>query len=168
VTDPGLQRQSAKGRVALRRPGPRGWTNRGGGAAAYVEMAPEWRGTSVQVCGLWPFIAGSGSPMVGVPLGRHLFTNTTVCSDPINWFTRAKLISNPGVFILGLTGRGKSTVVRRMATGLAAFGTNPIVFGDTKPDYADLRLFCSFRGLSSQRPGQRRWDGGQCRILLGA
>lgn len=120
------------------RPGPRGWTNRGGGASAYVEMAPEWRATSVQACGLWPFIAGSGSPMVGVPLGRHLYTNTTVCCDPINWFTRAKLISNPGVFILGLTGRGKSTVVRRMATGLAAFGTNPIVFGDTKPDYADL------------------------------
>ncbi|MDQ2730006.1 MAG: ATP/GTP-binding protein, partial [Actinomycetota bacterium] len=106
------------------RPGPRGWTNRAGGASAYVEAAPEWRGTSVQVCGLWPFIAGSGSPMVGVPLGKHLFTNTTVCSDPINWFTRAKLISNPGVMVLGLTGRGKSTVVRRMATGLAAQGVN--------------------------------------------
>ena len=125
-------------RSGLIRPGPRGWTNRGGGHAAYVEMAPEWRGTSVQVCGMWPFIAGSGSPMVGVPLGRHLYTNTTVCSDPINWFTRAKLISNPGVFVLGLTGRGKSSVVRRMATGLAAFGTLPIAFGDTKPDYADL------------------------------
>lgn len=120
------------------RPGPRGWTNRGAGASAYVEAAPEWRGTSVQVCGLWPFIAGSGSPMVGVPLGKHLVTGTTVCSDPINWFTRAKLISNPGVFVLGLTGRGKSTVVRRMATGLAAQGVNPVVFGDTKPDYADL------------------------------
>ena len=136
--DEGRIATSSKKRTPVLRPGPRGWTNRGGGASAYVEMAPEWRGTSVQVCGLWPFIAGSGSPMVGVPLGRHLFTNTTVCSDPINWFTRAKLISNPGVFILGLTGRGKSTVVRRMATGLAAFGVNPIVFGDTKPDYADL------------------------------
>lgn len=92
----------------------------------------------MQVCGLWPFIAGSGAPMVGVPLGKHLMTGTTVCSDPINWFTRAKLISNPGVMILGLTGRGKSTVVRRMATGLAAQGVNPVVFGDTKPDYAEL------------------------------
>lgn len=122
----------------LRSAGPRGWTNRGAGASAYVEAAPEWRATSVQVCGLWPFIAGSGSPMIGVPLGKHLFSGTTVCSDPINWFTRAKLISNPGVFLLGLTGRGKSTVVRRMATGLAAQGVNPFVFGDTKPDYVEL------------------------------
>ena len=130
--------RTKKGFFAAVRPGPRGWTNRGGGAAAYVETAPEWRGTSVQVCGLWPFIAGSGSPMVGVPLGKHLVNNTTVCSDPINWFTRSKLISNPGVMVLGLTGRGISTVVRRMATGLAAQGVNPVVFGDTKPDYADL------------------------------
>ena len=119
-------------------PGPRGWTLRGGGASSYVEAAPEWRGTSVQVCGLWPFIAGSGTPMVGVPIGRHLFTHATVCSDPVSWFTRAKLISNPGVVVLGLTGRGKSSLVRRMATGLAAFGVLPVVFGDTKPDYVDL------------------------------
>lgn len=103
-----------------------------------MEAAPEWRATSVQACGLWPFIAGSGAPMVGVPLGKHLFTNTTVCSDPVNWFTRAKLISNPGVLVLGLTGRGKSTVVRRMATGLAAQGVPAFVLGDTKPDYVDL------------------------------
>ena len=119
-------------------PGPRGWTMRGGGASSYVEAAPEWRGTSVQVCGLWPFIAGSGTPMVGVPIGRHLFTHATVCSDPVSWFTRAKLISNPGVVVLGLTGRGKSSLVRRMATGLAAYGVLPVVFGDTKPDYVDL------------------------------
>ena len=119
-------------------PGPRGWALRGGGASSYVEAAPEWRGTSVQVCGLWPFIAGSGTPMVGVPIGRHLFTHATVCSDPVSWFTRAKLISNPGVVVLGLTGRGKSSLVRRMATGLAAYGVLPVVFGDTKPDYVDL------------------------------
>jgi hypothetical protein len=143
--DSGQQKRGQQKRRGWRpfgsgRPGPRGWMNRGGGAAAYVEAAPEWRGTSVQVCGLWPFIAGSGAPMVGVPLGRHLYTNTTVCSDPINWFTRAKLISNPGVFILGLTGRGKSTVVRRMATGLAAQGIPLFSLGDTKPDYANLTL----------------------------
>ena len=33
---------------------------------------------------------------------------------------------------------GKSTLVRRMATGLAAYGILPIVAGDTKPDYVDL------------------------------
>ncbi len=119
-------------------PGPRGWAVRGGGASSYVEAAPEWRGTTVQVCGLWPFIAGSGTPMVGVPVGRHLFSHATVCSDPVSWFTRARLVSNPGVVVLGLPGLGKSSLVRRMATGLAAYGVLPVVFGDLKPDYADL------------------------------
>ena len=51
---------------------PRGWPGRGGGESTYVQAAAEWRGTTVQVCGLWPFAAGTGSPMVGVPIGRNL------------------------------------------------------------------------------------------------
>src|SRR5690606_27092595 len=54
------------------RPGPRGFSGAGGGRVSYVEAPPEWRGTTVQVCGLWPFSAGSGTPMVGVPVGREL------------------------------------------------------------------------------------------------
>ena len=75
--------------------------------------------------------------MVGVPLGRHLFTNATVCADPISWFQIAKLISNPSVFVLGLPGLGKSTLVRRMALGLSGFGVQPLVLGDLKPDYVE-------------------------------
>ncbi|MGQ4487713.1 ATP/GTP-binding protein [Streptomyces sp. 372A] len=119
-------------------PGSRGWPGRGGGSAAYVEAAPEWRGTTVQVCGMWPFAAGSGTPMVGVPLGRDLISGAAVCCDPISWFQRANLLLNPSAFVLGKPGLGKSTVVRRMALGLAGYGTYPMVFGDLKPDYADL------------------------------
>jgi hypothetical protein len=36
---------------------------------ARMEAPAMWRGTSVQVCGLWPFSAGSGSPSIGAPLG---------------------------------------------------------------------------------------------------
>jgi hypothetical protein len=121
-----------------RRPGVRGWGGTGGGAMPYLQAAPEWRGTTVQVCGLWPFGAGSGTPMVGVPLGKHLQTDATVCADPISWFARAHLISNPSMFVLGQPGLGKSTVVRRMALGLAGYGVHPLVFGDLKPDYVPL------------------------------
>lgn len=118
------------------RPGPRGWAGRGAGSSAVVEPAAEWRGTTVQVCGLWPFGVGSGTPVVGVPLGRHLITGATVCADPISW--HRILIRNPSMFLLGLPGLGKSTLIRRMVLGLMGFGTVPLVLGDLRPDYVDL------------------------------
>jgi hypothetical protein len=119
-------------------PAGRGWPGRGGGGAVYVQAADEWRGTTVQVCGLWPFAAGTGSPMVGVPIGRNLLSGATLCADPISWFQRAQLISNPSMFVLGLPGLGKSTLIRRMALGLTGYGVLPLVLGDLKPDYVDL------------------------------
>ena len=123
---------------SLRRPGPRGWLGRGRGEASVIQPADEWRGTTVQVCGLHPFSVGTGTPMVGVPLGLQLFTGATVCADPISWFQDAGLISNPSVFVLGLPGLGKSTLVRRMAAGGAGLGALPLILGDLKPDYVDL------------------------------
>ncbi|WP_436772184.1 ATP/GTP-binding protein [Yinghuangia sp. YIM S09857] len=87
---------------------------------------------------MWPFSAGSGSPMTGVPLGRSIVGGAALCCDPISWFQRAKLILNPSEFVLGKPGLGKSTIVRRQALGLAGYGINPVVFGDLKPDYVDL------------------------------
>jgi hypothetical protein len=103
----------------------------------YVQAAEEWRGTTVQVCGLWPFAPGVGLPMVGVPLGRHIYTGATLCADPISWF-QANIISNPSAYLLGLPGLGKSSTLRRIATGLAGYGVLPLVLGDLKPDYVDL------------------------------
>jgi hypothetical protein len=123
---------------AFRRPGPRGWLGRGGGQATVVDPVEEWRGTTVQVCGLHPFSIGTGTPMIGVPMGLQLFTGATVCADPISWFQDADLISNPSVFVLGLPGLGKSTYIRRTGTGLAGLGTLPLVLGDLKPDYVDM------------------------------
>lgn len=129
---------AAAGVVRPRRTPARGWFGRGAGRAVFVQPAGEWRGTSVQVCGLWPFAVGAGTPMVGVPLGRNLVTGATLCCDPIGWFTRAALISNPSAFVLAKPGLGKSTLVRRMATGLSGFGVIPLVLGDLRPDYVDL------------------------------
>lgn len=116
----------------------RGLTGAGGGRCGWIDVPPEWRGTTRQVCGLWPFVVGSATPSVGVPLGRDLRSGTTVCCDPISWFTRAKLIATPSVWVMGDPGLGKSTLVRRMALGLAGYGHTPLILGDLKPDYVDL------------------------------
>ena len=113
----------------------RGYRGRGGGKASYIEAPTEWRGTTVQVCGLWPWAVGASSPTVGVPLGRNLLTGAAVCCDPLSWFTHAKLILNPSMFLLGLPGLGKSTLARRLVIGLAGTGATPLVLGDLKPDY---------------------------------
>ena len=128
------RRRAAESPAAPRR----GWPGPGGGASALVQAPDEWRSTTVQACGLWPFAAGAGTPMTGVPLGRNLLTGSTLCCDPISWFQRAGLISSPSAFVLGRPGVGKSTVVRRMALGLAGYGVLPLVLGDLKPDYVDL------------------------------
>lgn len=121
-----------------RRAGSRGWLVPGGGTAEAIEMAPEWRATTKQVCGLFPFNNGAGLPTTGVPLGRHLYTRATVCADPISWYMRANLISNPSAFVLGLPGLGKSTLVRKMLLGLWGYGFIPIVPGDVKGEYSAL------------------------------
>ncbi|MEK8229333.1 SCO6880 family protein [Oerskovia sp. M15] len=47
------------------RPPMRGWLGRGRGQSNYVQQADEWRGTTVQVCGMWPFSIGAGTPWLG-------------------------------------------------------------------------------------------------------
>ncbi len=116
----------------------KGYTGRNLGRASYLEAPPEWRATTVQACGLYPFAIGSGSPPIGTPLGQHLSTGQAVCFDPFSWFTRARLISNPSLGVLGLPGLGKSTLVRRLCIGAAAGGAVPLVLGDTRPDYVAL------------------------------
>ncbi|MDZ4234963.1 MAG: hypothetical protein U1C73_14680 [Dietzia sp.] len=120
------------------RPTSTGWLVRGGGQAVSIQPADEFRATTVQVSGLYPFSVGTGTPMIGVPLGKNLATGASVCCDPISWFQRANLISNPSMFVLGKPGLGKSSLTRRMAAGLAGYGTLPLVLGDLKPDYVDL------------------------------
>lgn len=120
------------------RPGPRGWIGRGRGEDVVVEAPDEYRGTTVQVCGMWPWIVGSGTPMVGVPLGRHIKTGATLCCDPISWYQRGGLISQPSQFWLAKPGLGKTSGVMRTAVGLAGYGVIPLVLGDTRPDYTRM------------------------------
>ncbi|MDQ1249962.1 MAG: hypothetical protein QG597_4339, partial [Actinomycetota bacterium] len=128
------RQQERKEKHEARGAGWRGMRGPGGGYAKVVEPAQEFRGTTAQVCGLWPHAAGSASPKSGVPLGHHILNKSTVFCDPISWFEESKLIGNPSAFVLGLPGLGKSTIVRRMEIGLAG-NVQPMVLGDTKPDH---------------------------------
>ena len=99
-----------------------------------VEYPIELRGTSVQLCGYWPFVAASGQPLVGAPLGTHLYRRTMVCGDPLQWFL-AGILSNPSAFILGQPGLGKTSLVHRIIDANAAWGAIPLVLSDSRPDY---------------------------------
>ena len=56
---------------------------------------------------------------------------------PLAWL-RAGLVTNPGMFVLGQPGTGKSTLVKRLVTGSVATGGIALILGDTKPDYTLL------------------------------
>jgi energy-coupling factor transporter ATP-binding protein EcfA2 len=115
----------------------RGWREPYGGCAVHVEAGAEFQATTAQVCGLFPFVAGSGSPAIGTPIGRHQLFGEVVCLDPLAWL-RAGLVTNPGVFVLGQPGTGKSTLVKRLIVGAIASGSTALILGDTKPDYTML------------------------------
>jgi hypothetical protein len=107
------------------------------GRVAHVSTVPEFQATTKQACGLNPFMAGSGTPTVGVPMGRHLLNGEVFSYDPIGWLVEG-LTTNPGCFLLGQPGCGKSSFVKRLMRGMAGFGVTPWVVGDVKPDYPEI------------------------------
>lgn len=115
----------------------RGYAGVGGGRASVVPSMPEWRSTTVQVAGLWPFAIGASAPTVGTPVGSHYITGGPVHFDVMSWFLRG-YITAPIAFVLALNGFGKSSLIRRMVTGAVAAGETVLCMGDTKPDYRDL------------------------------
>lgn len=117
----------------------RGYRGRGGGRTSSVAATPEWRATTVQVAGLWPFAVGAAAPTVGTPVGTHYITGAPVHFDPMAWFLRG-FITAPIAFVLALNGFGKSSLIRRIVTGAVAAGETVLCMGDTKPDYRDLVL----------------------------
>ncbi len=148
------------GRAAFdTRPVPRswGWPVRGGGRAAHVEGGALYAGTTSQVCGLFPFAVSAGPSVRGVPIGRHLLTAEPVGLDPAEWL-RGGLVSNPGIWVQGQPGIGKSALVKRMICGLVAFGGVAVVPGDVKGEYSPLitalggSVWRLGRGLHSLNP----------------
>ncbi|WP_330251458.1 hypothetical protein OG874_35770 [Nocardia sp. NBC_00565] len=115
----------------------RGYRGAGGGRSSVVPATPEWRGTTTQTAGLWPFSVGASAPVVGTPLGPHFVTGSPVHFDPMAWFLRGFLTA-PTLFVLALNGFGKSSLIRRIMTGAVAAGETVLALGDTKGEYRDL------------------------------
>lgn len=111
----------------------RGFAGPGGGRMSTVIPPVEYRGTTVQVAGMFPWIVGANAPILGTPLGHHLGTGAPVCFDPLAAW-KAKAVTAPSCFIVALNGFGKSTLLRRMTLGDIAAGTRVIWPGDVKPD----------------------------------
>ncbi|GAA0949050.1 hypothetical protein [Virgisporangium aurantiacum] len=114
-----------------------GWAGRNAGRASHVAAGTEYHATTVQAAGLYPFTAGSGSPLLGVPIGRHQLWGESVLLDPFEWLT-AGLTTNTGMFVLGQPGAGKSALAKRLVTGMTGTGVQALILGDTKPDYTRL------------------------------
>lgn len=132
----GKSRSAGTGPLQL--PGIRGYRGRGLGEAALLHPVREMRGTNYQVCGLYPFPMGGGAPTEGVPLGTNILSGEPVCCDPVSWFLEARLISNPSAFVMANPGLGKSSLLRRMAIGLCAFGVTPMILGDIKGEHVAM------------------------------
>lgn len=115
----------------------RGFLGAGGGRMATTARLPEWRATTTQTAGLSPYCLGAAAPMLGTPIGSHLFTGEDVGFDPLSWMN-AGLITAPILFVLALNGFGKSSLVRRIAIGTMAQGHTVLFMGDVKPDYVGL------------------------------
>lgn len=109
----------------------------GAGRVANVDPGIEYQGTSRQISGLNPFVAGSGAPNQGIPLGRHLLSGEQVSLDPLEWL-RQGWTTNPGVFVLGQPGVGKSAFCKRLLMGMCATGSTILVLGDPKNEYTPL------------------------------
>jgi hypothetical protein len=115
--------------------GPRGYSGPFGGSDRIVGSMVEARGTTDVVKGLYPWVVGSGSPLIGTPVGVHLSTGEPVHLDLTGWMRRGGLITAPTALILALNGYGKSSLVRRLQAGSIAQGHLSMVLGDCKPDF---------------------------------
>lgn len=150
-------------------PGAWGHPVAGGGRAGHVEGGVLHTGPTSQVCGLFPFATGSGAPVHGVPIGRHLLSAEPVGLDPAEWL-RHGLVSNTGVWVQGQPGIGKSAFVKRMITGLVAFGATVVVPGDVKGEYGPLveALGGTVWRIGRGRHALNPLDGGPVRAALAA
>ncbi|MGO9899522.1 MAG: ATP/GTP-binding protein [Solirubrobacteraceae bacterium] len=118
-------------------PGARGYKGAGCGRDGYIDTPVMWRGSTFQVCGLWPWLLGSNSPRNAALLGRHIDTGEMVCADPLSYF-KGGLITQPSLILLGLNGYGKSSLLRRIAACVAAFGAVPLILGDLKGEFVTM------------------------------
>ncbi|WP_181874240.1 hypothetical protein [Marinitenerispora sediminis] len=114
----------------------RGWPQPAAGRTGHVETGHVHIGTTNQVAGLYPWIEPGGLPVEGVPLGHDLLTGELQCVDPAGWVGR--ITSNPGIWIQGQPGVGKSAITKRLAIWHIGLGYQMLCPGDVKGEYSSL------------------------------
>lgn len=115
----------------------RGYDGPGGGMITHVRRPNEFRGTTAQVPGFYPFPIGASAPLDGAPVGSHQVTGQIVGFSQLSWFERG-MITAPSAMVFGLNGFGKSTFGRRIVSYDLATGVRPLIMGDHRPDFVDL------------------------------
>lgn len=114
-----------------------GYAGRGGGRVTHVRRPNEFRGTTAQVPGFYPFPIGASAPLDGAPVGTHLVTGQPVGFDQLGWF-EAGQITAPAAMVFGLNGFGKSSLNRRIVCHDLATGVRPLIMGDHRPDFVHM------------------------------
>ncbi|UQB17853.1 ATP-binding protein (plasmid) [Clavibacter nebraskensis] len=113
---------------------PSGFFAPNGGGWEQMPQPPQWFGTSVQVCGIYPFGAGTGRPIDGSPLGQDMITHSAVCTDHDALY-RSNVISSPSAFLFGLNGNGKSSTAQTLIGGQVGRGLTPAIFDPIKGEH---------------------------------
>jgi hypothetical protein len=113
---------------------PSGFFAPNGGGWEQIPQPPRWYATSVQLCGIYPFGAGTGRPIDGAPLGQDMNTGSAVCTDHDALY-RAGVISSPSAFLFGLNGLGKSSTAQTLLGGQVGRGLTPAIFDPIKGEH---------------------------------
>ena len=91
--------------------------------------------TSNVLASAYPFLADAGLGSRGVMVGQDAWSGSAFCYDP--WVLYAQgVLTNPNVMVAGIIGRGKSALVKSIATRSIAFGRKVYVPGDAKGEWS--------------------------------
>ena len=104
---------TTKGAAGVRRGGPLF------GGRRRLRLARH-RGTTTNVCSLYPAVVQAPLPAVGPMLGvDHTAGGAPLCWDPFEAYA-AKLVNNPNTWVMGEPGFGKSSLIKCLLHGVAA------------------------------------------------
>lgn len=132
----------------------RGFAGRYGGRWSKVPNPVQWYSTSVQLCGIYPFSAGSARPTDGAPLGRDMLSGAAVCMDHESLY-RASVITSPSCFLYGINGIGKSTTAQTILLGQAARGITLGLFNPIKENEHTALTHALGGTVASYGPGAK-------------
>lgn len=137
---------------ALARP-KSGVARRGG----YAPVAPGAPSTTKQAQILNTSILAAPTGAEGIAIGRDKLTNSMVAHDPFTAYSK-KIITSPGVIVLGVIGSGKSSLLKTV------YVLRPLTFAKRRCVVIDRK---DQEGQGEYTAVTRKFDGGLFRMLIG-